>query len=78
MTTPQEKNKIATQTDETSNLGLRRQPLENEEKFNPIPELDHDNSTDYLRKLHICESIWQKFHRRSNKDRPIKQKNYLE
>ena len=52
MTTPQETNTIATQTDETSNLGQGRQPLEDREDFNPIPELDYENTPDYLKQLH--------------------------
>ena len=52
MATPQETNTIATQTEETSNLGKGHQPLEDREHFNPISELDYENTPDYLKQLH--------------------------
>ena len=52
MTNPLETNTIATQTDETSNIGQGRQPLEEKEEFNPIPELDYQNTPNYLTQLH--------------------------
>ena len=52
MTNPQETNTIATQTDEALNLGQGRQPLEEKEEFNPIPELDYENTPNYLKQLH--------------------------
>ena len=52
MTNPQETNTIATQTDEISNLGQGRQPLEEKEELNPIPELDYENTPNYLKQLH--------------------------
>ena len=52
MTNPLETNTIATQTDETSNIGQGRQPLEEKEEFNPIPELDYQNTPNYLKQLH--------------------------
>ena len=52
MTTPQETNTIATQTEETSNLGQGRQPLAEKEHYNPLPEIDHKNSPDYLKQLY--------------------------
>ena len=52
MTNQLETNTIATQTDETSNIGLGRQPLDEKEEFNPIPELDYQNTPNYLKQLH--------------------------
>ena len=52
MTTPQETNTIATQTEETSNLGQGRQPLAEKEHYNPLPEIDLENSPDYLKQLY--------------------------
>ena len=51
MTTPNETITIATQTDETSNLGKGRLPLSEKEHYNPIPEINYDNSPDYLKQL---------------------------
>ena len=44
-------NTIATQTEETSNIGQGRKPLTDMQHFNPIPEIDHENSPDYLKQL---------------------------
>ena len=52
MTTPHETNTIATQTDETSNLGQGWLPLAEKEHYNPIPEINYDNSPDYLKQLY--------------------------
>ena len=52
MSTSQETNTIATQTEETSNLGQGRQPLAEKEHYNPLPETDHENSPDYLKQLY--------------------------
>ena len=52
MSTPQETNTIATQTEETSNIGQGRKPLTDMEHFNPPPEIVHENSPDYLKQLY--------------------------
>ena len=52
MSTPQETNTIATQTEETSNIGQGRKPLTDMEHFNPLPEINHENSPDYLKQLY--------------------------
>ena len=52
MTTPQETNTIATQTEEISKLGQGRQPLSDKEHFNPLPKIDYDKSPDYLKQLY--------------------------
>ena len=52
VTTPQETNTIATQTEEISNLGQGRQPLSDKEHSNPLPKIDYDNSPDYLKQLY--------------------------
>ena len=51
MTTPHEINTIATQTDETSNLGQGLLPLAEKEHYNSIPKIIYDNSPDYLEQL---------------------------
>ena len=52
MTTPNETNTIATQTDETSYLGQGRLPLSEKGHYNPIPVINYDNSPDYLKQLY--------------------------
>ena len=52
MTTPQKTNSIATQTEETSNLGKGRQPLAEKEHYNPLPDIDLENSPVYLKQLY--------------------------
>ena len=52
MTTPQETNTIATQTEETSNLGQGRQPLAEKKHYNPLPEIDLENPPDCLKQLY--------------------------
>ena len=44
-------NTIATQTEESSNLGQGRQPLSDKKHFNPLPETYYDNSPEYLKQL---------------------------
>ena len=51
ITTSQQTNTIATQTEETSNLGQGPQPFSDKEHFKPLHETDYDNSPEYLKQL---------------------------
>ena len=51
ITTTQQTNTIATQTEETSILGQGRQPLPDRKPFKPLPETDYDNSPEYLKQI---------------------------
>ena len=64
MTIPNETNTIATQTDETSNLGQGRLPISEKEHYNPIPEINYENSPDYLKQLYRV--FGEKIHCRSH------------
>ena len=46
------KNTIATQTEETKNLGLGRTPLNSKQHYNPFTEINYDEAPDYLKNLH--------------------------
>ena len=46
------KNTIATQTEETNNLGLGRTPLNSKQHYNPFSEINYDEAPDYLKNLH--------------------------
>ena len=44
-------NTIATQTEETSNIGQGRLSLTEKQHISPFPDIDYDNAQDYLKYL---------------------------
>ena len=45
-------NTIATQTEETNNLGLGRTPLNSKQQYSPFAETNYEEAPDYLKSLH--------------------------